>query len=82
MAAARAAGKVVPDDLGLIGLNDMEIAAWDNIALTTIHQPFAEIVRSSIELMQASLAEPGRLPEARILPCRLIERATLRPLPS
>ncbi|GLS86783.1 LacI family transcriptional regulator [Cypionkella aquatica] len=80
MAAARAAGTAVPGDLGLIGLNDMEIAAWDNIALTTIHQPFAQIVQSSIELMQATLAEPNRLPEARILPCRLIERATLRSL--
>jgi len=80
LAAAQAAGLNVPRDLGIIGLNDMEMAAWDNIALTTIHQPFAAIVQSSIDLMQATLAKPNRLPEARILPCRLIERATLRPL--
>ena len=80
LAAARVAGLHVPRDLGIIGLNDMEMAGWDNIALTTIHQPFAAIVQSSIELIRATLAEPDRLPEARILPCRLIERATLRAL--
>ena len=81
LAAANAAGLSVPGDLGLLGLNDMEMAGWDNIALTTIHQPFAAIVQSSIDLMQATLAEPDRLPEARILPCRLVERGTLRGLP-
>jgi DNA-binding LacI/PurR family transcriptional regulator len=35
----------VPDDIGLIGLNDMEMAGWENINLTTIRQPIA---RSSI----------------------------------
>lgn len=81
LAAAQSKGLAVPDSLGIIGLNDMEMAAWDNIALTTIHQPFAAIVESSIDLMQATLADPARLPEARILPCRLVERATLRALP-
>lgn len=81
LAAAQSKGLAVPDRLGIIGLNDMEMAAWDNIALTTIHQPFAAIVESSIDLMQATLADPARLPEARILPCRLVERATLRALP-
>ena len=81
LAAANAAGLSVPGDLGLLGLNDMEMAGWDNIALTTIHQPFAAIVQSSIDLMQATLAEPDRLPEARILPCRLVERGTLRRVP-
>ena len=81
LAAVQAAGLKVPGDIGLIGLNDMEMAGWDNIALTTIHQPFAAIVQSSIDLIKATLAQPDRLPEARILPCRLIERATLRALP-
>ncbi len=40
----------VPDDVGIIGLNDMEIAGWANIDLTTIRQPIPEIINSSIEL--------------------------------
>jgi DNA-binding LacI/PurR family transcriptional regulator len=81
LSAAQEAGVRVPQDLGIIGLNDMEMAGWANINLTTIHQPFADIVQSSIDLMVSSFADPGRLPEARIHPCRIVERGTLRPLP-
>ncbi len=81
LSAAHAAGVRVPQDLGMIGLNDMEMAGWANINLTTIHQPFAAIVKSSIDLMVSSFADPGCLPEARIHPCRIVERGTLRPLP-
>ncbi len=80
LSAAAAAGLRVPEDLGLLGLNDMEMAAWANINLTTIHQPFGAIIRASVDLMLAALREPLRLPEARVLPCRIVERGTLRGL--
>ena len=81
LSAAQDAGLAVPDDLGIIGLNDMAMAGWQNIALTTIHQPFAAIVASSIELIVASFADPGAVPEVRLFPCHIVERRTLRPLP-
>ncbi|MEX0306421.1 MAG: LacI family DNA-binding transcriptional regulator [Ruegeria sp.] len=74
-------GLKVPENIGIIGLNDMEMARWENIDLTTIHQPIRQIVSSSIELMVATLNEPDRYPEARIFPCSVIERGTLRPAP-
>ncbi len=74
-------GLKVPEDIGIIGLNDMEMARWENIDLTTIHQPIRQIVSSSIELMVATLQEPDRYPEARIFPCSVVERGTLRPVP-
>jgi DNA-binding LacI/PurR family transcriptional regulator len=73
-------GLSVPEDIGLIGLNDMEMAGWENINLTTIHQPIRHIVNSSIELMITMLGEHDRYPEARIFPCSIIERGTLRPI--
>ncbi len=72
----------VPGDIGIIGLNDMAIAGWQNINLTTIRQPIRQIVASSIELMVATLQEPDRLPEVRIFAIEIIERGTLRPLPA
>ncbi|MES2433621.1 MAG: LacI family DNA-binding transcriptional regulator [Pseudomonadota bacterium] len=80
ISAAKEAGLNVPTDLGIIGFNDMEMAAWANIALTTIHQPFEAIIRSSIELIMSSFADPGRPPEVRLFPCHVVERGTLRPL--
>jgi DNA-binding LacI/PurR family transcriptional regulator len=69
----------VPDDIGLIGLNDMEMAGWENINLTTIRQPIAQIISASVELVVAMLDDPARHPEARLFPCTLVERGTLRP---
>ena len=81
LSAIRDASLGVPDEVGIIGLNDMEMAGWAGIALTTIHQPFAAIVAASIELIEARFSDPDRLPEARLFPSRIVERATLRPLP-
>ena len=81
LSAAREAGLDVPGDMGFIGLNDMEMAGWANIDLTTIHQPFEAIVQASVALIQSILVEPDRPPEARLFPCHIVERGTLRPLP-
>lgn len=78
LSAIETTGLSVPDDIGIIGLNDMEMAAWENFNLTTIHQPVRQIISSSIELIVAMLDEPDRYPEARIFPCRIVERGTLK----
>lgn len=80
LSAVKESGLLVPEDIGIIGLNDMEMSRWENINLTTIHQPIRQIVASSIELMVAMLSEPDRYPESRIFPCSIVERGTLRPL--
>lgn len=80
LSAIQDAGLRVPDDIGLIGLNDMAMARWQNINLTTIRQPLAEIIAASIDLVIATIQNPDRHPETRLFPCRLIERGTLRPV--
>lgn len=82
LSAFRDAGLRVPEDVGIIGVNDMQIAGWQNIDLTTIRQPIPQIVTSSIELMQSMLKDRNRPPETRIFGCEIIERGTLRPDPS
>ncbi|MXQ06831.1 substrate-binding domain-containing protein [Alphaproteobacteria bacterium GH1-50] len=72
-------GLKVPEDIGIIGLNDMDMARWPNINLTTIRQPIRQIIDSSIELVVAMLDNPDRHPEARLFGCEIVERGTLRP---
>ncbi|MEM8741099.1 MAG: LacI family DNA-binding transcriptional regulator [Pseudomonadota bacterium] len=79
LSAVQSAGLTVPDDLGIVGLNDMEMAGWQNIDLTTIHQPVRQIIDTSIDVVVSLLDDAGRLPEARLFPCRLVERGTLKP---
>ncbi len=78
ISALRDAGLRVPQDVGVIGLNDMEMAGWAGIALTTIAQPVAEIVASCIEQTEALIANPALLPEARLFAATLVLRGTLR----
>ncbi|PRZ42940.1 LacI family DNA-binding transcriptional regulator [Tritonibacter scottomollicae] len=79
LSAIKDSGLDCPKDVGIIGLNDMEMARWNNINLTTIRQPIRQIVTSSIELMAATLEDRDRFPEARIFSCTVVERGTLRP---
>ena len=78
LSAIRDAGLRVPGDIGILGLNDMEMAGWENIALTTIRQPIAGIVARSIALIEARIAGDAAAPQTLMLPCALVERATLR----
>lgn len=82
LAAIQTAGLRVPDDIGIIGFNDMEMSGWTNINLTTIHQPIAQIVTASIDQVGAMLADGSpaisQPPRAQLFPCKVICRGTLR----
>jgi DNA-binding LacI/PurR family transcriptional regulator len=81
MGAIAEAGLAVPGDIGLIGLNDMEMARWHIMGLTTIRQPLDRIIPAAIDLVVAAIRSPEQPPEVRLFPCELVERQTLRAVP-
>tara|TARA_R110002096_G_scaffold147681_2_gene308004 strand:- start:12242 stop:13246 length:1005 start_codon:yes stop_codon:yes gene_type:complete len=81
LSALQSAGISVPEDVGLIGLNDMEMASWDNINLTTISNPLVEIISASIARVAALVEDPSIPPQAHLFDCSVVERGTLRPAP-
>jgi DNA-binding LacI/PurR family transcriptional regulator len=78
LSAIEDAGLRVPQDIGMIGLNDMEMSRWQNIGLTTIRQPVSEIIEAAIDLVVSAIQFPDRRPETRLFACTVIERRTLR----
>lgn len=54
--AARARGLKVPDDLSVIGFDDVEHATVVNPALTTVRQPLAEMGRMAVSMLMRLLA--------------------------
>jgi len=80
LSAIKDAGLRVPEDVGIIGLNDMEMARWNNIDLTTIRQPIPEVVRVSVEMVCKALSGDHTEPKAHLLPCEFVERGTLKPV--
>jgi DNA-binding LacI/PurR family transcriptional regulator len=77
LSAVQEAGLQVPDDIAIIGLNDMSISGWQNIALTTIRQPIDMIIEASVERVLQLLEDPETLPQARLFPCEVVSRRTL-----
>lgn len=70
----------VPQEVGVIGLNDMEMSRWQNINLTTIRQPIRQIISTSIERVVSLIDAPQTAPLAQLFDCEIVERGTLRPL--
>ena len=60
--AARQAGLRIPDDLSVVGFDDIDQATWVAPPLTTVRQPFAEMGTTLI--VRGSTAPP-RAPRAR-----------------
>ena len=69
----------VPDDVGLIGFNDVATSAWRAYDLTTVRQPIREITIAAVDQIVARVDQADTIPEGRLFPCRLVERSTLRP---
>lgn len=72
--AAVASGLRVPDDLAVIGYDDIPLAAWTTPALTTVHQPIIEKGEIATQQLLARIA--GEIPaELKIqLPTTLVIR--------
>ncbi|MEM7317976.1 MAG: LacI family DNA-binding transcriptional regulator [Pseudomonadota bacterium] len=76
--ALSASGLTVPQDVGIIGMNDMDMARWGCIDLTTIRQPMERIIGNSIDQVIALIEAPDAPPEIQLLPCEVVLRKTLR----
>ncbi len=71
---AREFGLHVPDDLSVIGLDDIDIA--EHIDLTTISQSLAESGRMAVELLLSRLNNPERANQQIVIQVHLKERGT------
>jgi DNA-binding LacI/PurR family transcriptional regulator len=75
--AARGLGIDVPEQLSVIGFDDIEIASY--AGLTTIRQPLFESGRRGAELLLQALAGDARPARVETLTLDLVVRGTTRP---
>jgi len=73
--AARQLGFKVPDQLAVIGFDDLDIAEY--VDLTTISQHLDESGRLAVELLLSQIESPSRPSRHVKLPLTLIERQTV-----
>jgi DNA-binding LacI/PurR family transcriptional regulator len=72
-------GLRVPDDVSVVGFDDVPQAAWDSYRLTTVQQPVAAMVEATAALLQQGLrGETDPAERNIVLPGRLVVRASAR----
>lgn len=77
-AARRELGLQVPQDVSVIGFDDISMAAWPSYDLTTVRQPVNAMIQLTVEKIQALLSKDDQVPEQVFLPGRLIRRSSAR----
>ncbi|RVT85706.1 LacI family DNA-binding transcriptional regulator [Rhodobacteraceae bacterium CCMM004] len=71
-------GLSVPDDVSVVGYDDIPPAAWGGYALTTVRQPAAAMIDATVETLLAQIEGPGGAPQHITLPAELILRRSAR----
>ncbi|MCF6127233.1 LacI family DNA-binding transcriptional regulator [Mesorhizobium sp. M7A.F.Ca.CA.001.07.2.1] len=75
----RELGLNVPDDLSIVGFDDIEMAHWPSHGLTTVKQPIEKMLEATISLAKELGTNAGREPVVQMIaPGAVIERATTR----
>lgn len=79
LSAAREAGIDVPDELTVIGFDDIPMAGWPLLDLTTVHCGLDALAATAVELLLAEIAGLGPGPIVRRIPASLRLRGTHGP---
>lgn len=78
--AARLLGRRVPDDLSVVGYDDLRLARWVGPPLTTIRQPLTEMAETATRLLLQMSEDPDPSLNQRIdLATSLVVRESTRP---
>lgn len=72
--AVKDAGLSVPDDISIIGFDDIEVANYITPGLTTIRQECDEIGRAAVDLLVEQINKKSKLKINKIIPTKLVER--------
>jgi DNA-binding LacI/PurR family transcriptional regulator len=78
---AHALGRVVPDDLSVVGFDDILLASHTVPALTTVRMPTAEIVAEGLDIAIAlARREVTQEPTIKVIPPSLVVRRSTGPV--
>ena len=73
-------GLKVPEDMSVIGLDDIDISAFTNPGLTTVRQPIFEMGKKSADLVCEWIAHGRMQGRAELFTATIVERESVRTL--
>ena len=72
----------IPEDISVVGYDDVPEAAWDGYALTTVAQPGAAMVDAAVTILLEQVEQREVKRRAAVLDCRLVIRRSARLKPA
>ena len=69
-------GVAVPDEIAVTGFDDISMASWPNLDLTTMRNPIEPLVAGTIDLLLARQVNPDRPSETIWLDAEMVFRST------
>jgi DNA-binding LacI/PurR family transcriptional regulator len=79
MDRAREMERRIPDDLSVIGFDDIPQSSWTPYRLTTIRQSMTDLTESVLAAIEREMHGEGTALVHSVLPVELVERKTVRP---
>ena len=69
----------IPEDVSVVGFDDVPQAAWGSYDLTTVRQPAQSMITETVALLIRQIGDRTAPPESVVLPVELVVRTTVRP---
>ncbi len=74
--AARRSGRQVPSEIWIVGYDDIPMARWECISLSTVQQPLPAMVEQVVDRLQRRMTSPDLAPHTFVMPNDLVLRRT------
>jgi DNA-binding LacI/PurR family transcriptional regulator len=78
MDAIRLVGLRIPEDVSVVGFDNIRMSEWPSYALTTWEQPLEEMTTAAVELLLKEIGERDTAPQIVMMKGHLVVRNTVR----
>ncbi len=75
ISTALSLGYRIPEDIRIVGYDDISLSQWIYPSLTTIHQDYAKLAETAVTTL-LQVIDGKEVPKKQVIPVRLIERKT------
>jgi DNA-binding LacI/PurR family transcriptional regulator len=71
-------GLSIPDDLSIVGYDDVGAARWPSYGITSVTQPISPMVEATVDILMDQIASGEIEPQHKLIPGELIVRTSAR----
>ena len=71
-------GLNIPEDVSVVGYDDVPQSVWKAYDLTTVEQPSGQMIDATVDILLDQIANPDATRKAAVIPARLVVRSSAR----